>query len=493
MILPLPRVSPLLFGSSVFPVYYTVLSFVLHARRPLMRCAVTHRARARPHRGGHLRRARRRGGDRRHVVAAAGLGRPPLTRGVGDTWFLAADGRPGSGWTSSGTTCRSTDIPPDLQHAFVAVEDHRFYRIRASIRSRSGARSCATCARRARSKAAARSRSSSRARSSCRTRRPTGAKPRSGARADDRGAAHQGADPRAVSESHLPQRAASTASRRCRGICSDGRRSAEPRRVRAHRRAGARAVGAVAVVEPRRRASSAATSCWRGCARRASSRRRRSGRRVADEPAHPAVSRQPSDARGGYAKEFLRQQFRDRFGGDHPPDWQVQHDVRARAAGRGGARGARRASRGSTPRTSQAALVAIDPRTGDILAMVGGRDFRAVAVQPRRAAAAASRARRSSRSCTPRRSSTATRRCRVLDGPAHASRRRGRTSGRRATPSGETPDALTLRAALIESNNRAATALQQRIGSRPVLRLASRRRPSRPARRAVARRSAPGS
>ena len=32
---------------------------------------------------------------------------------------------------------------------------------------------------------------------------------------------------------------------------------------------------------------------------------------------------------------------------------------------------------------------------------------------------------------------------------------------------------LTLRAALLESNNRAATMLQQRIGSRPVLRLAS--------------------
>ena len=37
----------------------------------------------------------------------------------------------------------------------------------------------------------------------------------------------------------------------------------------------------------------------------------------------------------------------------------------------------------------------------------------------------------------------------------------------------EEEDALTLRAALIESNNRAAALLQQRIGSRPVLRLAS--------------------
>ena len=31
-----------------------------------------------------------------------------------------------------------------------------------------------------------------------------------------------------------------------------------------------------------------------------------------------------TEARHGYAKEFLRQQFRDRFGGDHPPDWTVR-------------------------------------------------------------------------------------------------------------------------------------------------------------------------
>src|SRR5207245_5841834 len=30
------------------------------------------------------------------------------------------------------------------------------------------------------------------------------------------------------------------------------------------------------------------------------------------------------EASAGYAKEYLRQQFRDRFGGDHPPDWQVR-------------------------------------------------------------------------------------------------------------------------------------------------------------------------
>src|SRR5689334_4948523 len=33
--------------------------------------------------------------------------------------------------------------------------------------------------------------------------------------------------------------------------------------------------------------------------------------------------RQPSDVKAAWAKDFLRQQFRNEFGGDHPPDWQV--------------------------------------------------------------------------------------------------------------------------------------------------------------------------
>src|SRR4029077_11952526 len=33
--------------------------------------------------------------------------------------------------------------------------------------------------------------------------------------------------------------------------------------------------------------------------------------------------RQPSDGRAGWAKDYLRQQFRAEFGGDNPPDWQV--------------------------------------------------------------------------------------------------------------------------------------------------------------------------
>ena len=86
----------------------------------------------------------------------------------------------------------------------------------------------------------------------------------------------------------------------------------------------------------------------------------------------PTASR--ATCAGAYAKEYLRQQFRDQFGGDHPPDWQVhttfQPDVQD-AAERAVADGLRRLD----ARGLQAALVAIDPATGDLLAMVGGADF----------------------------------------------------------------------------------------------------------------------
>src|SRR5262249_10818397 len=82
-----------------------------------------------------------------------------------------------------------------------------------------------------------------------------------------------------------------------------------------------------------------------------------------------------AESRNGYAKEFLRQQFRDHFGGDHPPDWEVQTTFvpeLQEAAEHAIENGLRHLGNHDL----QAALVAVDPRTGDILAMVGGRDFR---------------------------------------------------------------------------------------------------------------------
>lgn len=177
-----------------------------------------------------------------------------------------------------------------------------------------------------------------------------------------------------------------------------------------------------------------------------------------------------TDPRSGYAKEFLRQMFRDRFGGDHPPEWQVRttfvpaiQEAAERAIGDG--------LRRFNSRNLQAALVAVDPKTGDILALVGGRDFRLS--QFNRAA----RSRRQPGSAfKPFLFAAALER-----GYSPVTALEGLSSIRPIGPdewaprnaSGQTPDVLTLRAALIESNNRAATSLQERVGTRAVLRLAA--------------------
>jgi len=177
-----------------------------------------------------------------------------------------------------------------------------------------------------------------------------------------------------------------------------------------------------------------------------------------------------TEARHGYAKEFLRQQFRDRFGGDHPPDWSVRTTFVPElqdAAERAVESALRRYGKGDL----QAALVAIDPATGDILAMVGGRDFRQSqfnrAWRSRRQPGSAFKpflyAAALARGYSP---------VSVLGGLSSIPRQ-GPEEWAPRNAGAEAADTLTLRAALIESNNRAAALLQQQIGSRPVLRLAS--------------------
>jgi 1A family penicillin-binding protein len=176
------------------------------------------------------------------------------------------------------------------------------------------------------------------------------------------------------------------------------------------------------------------------------------------------------EARHGYAKEYLRQQFRERFGGDHPPDWKVQTTFVPELQD-----AAERAVEGALRRYGrpdlQAALVAVDPATGDILAMVGGRNFResqfnrawrskrqpGSAFKPFLFAAALEKG------YSP---------VSVLDGLTRIAPQ-GPDEWAPRNAHLEDEDALTLRAALIESNNRAAALLQEKIGSRPVLRLAT--------------------
>lgn len=177
-----------------------------------------------------------------------------------------------------------------------------------------------------------------------------------------------------------------------------------------------------------------------------------------------------TEAQFGYAKEFLRQQFRDRFGGDHPPDWQVRTTFvpeLQEAAERAVENGLRRFGN----QDLQAALVAIDPGTGDVLALVGGRDFRLSqfnrAWRSRRQPGSAFKpflfAAALERGYSP---------VSVLEG-LMSIEPQGPDEWAPRNSNDVVAEALTLRAALIESNNRAAALLQQRIGSRPVLRLAS--------------------
>jgi 1A family penicillin-binding protein len=391
-----------------------------------------------------------------------------LTRGVGDTWFLSADGRRWFRMDEHHQDVPLADIPKDLQHAFIAVEDHRFF-------------------------------------------------------------SHPGVDPialgRAVSRnlrsdtveggSTLTQQLARTLflsnqktyGRKIRegvlALMIDARLSKEQVLElylnRIYLSAGVYGVETMArqlFGKRARQLSLAECALIAGLARSPSglspwsnldgavarshvvlARMRQEGFITAgqEETAkHTRLKIQPypgaDSPRAGYAKEYLRQRFRDRFGGDHPPDWNVRttfvqalQALGEKAVGDG----LRRFGRADL----QAALVALDPKTGGILALVGGRDFRLSQFNR------ATRSRRQPGSAfKPLLFAVA-----LENGYSPVSVLEGLTTIAPQGPdewapgnaSGETPDALTLRAALLESNNRAATALQQRVGARPVLGLAS--------------------
>jgi penicillin-binding protein 1A len=178
----------------------------------------------------------------------------------------------------------------------------------------------------------------------------------------------------------------------------------------------------------------------------------------------------PADARSGYAKDFLRQQFRERAGNDHPPDWKVQTTFVPgiqQAAERAVVEGLARLRKPEL----QAALVAVDPETGDILAMVGGRDFTASpfnrAVRSRRQPGSAFKpfvyAVALQRGLSPVSLLTD---LRSVSAP-------GRQEWTPRNAEDDSPESATLREALLESNNQAAVSLQMKVGTGSVRSLAS--------------------
>ena len=392
-----------------------------------------------------------------------------LRRGVGDTWFLAADGRRWFRLDEHRRDVPLSEIPPHLRNAFVAVEDHRFY-------------------------------------------------------------SHLGVDPlalgravfRNLTTSGSVEGGSTLTQQLARTLFLSNQRT-YGRKVREAILAlnidaqltkdqilelylnriylsggvyGVETMSRMMFAKPAKQLSLAESALVAGLARAPSAlspwsnldgarershivlrRMREEGFITPDEERAAKAARivvrpypGPTDPRAGYAKEHLRQQFRDRFGGDHPPDWVVRttfipdlQDAAERAVSEG-------LRRFGQPQL-QAALVAIDPETGDMLALVGGRDFGQSqfnrATRSRRQPGSAFKpflyAAALEHGYSP---------LTVLKGLANIAPQ-GPEEWSPRNASGETPDELTIRAALLESNNRAASALQQRMGSRHVLRLAS--------------------
>ena len=182
--------------------------------------------------------------------------------------------------------------------------------------------------------------------------------------------------------------------------------------------------------------------------------------------------RQSAEGASGWAKDYLRQQFRDQFGGNHPPDWHVQTSFDRRvqdAAEKALAAGLQRLGKPGL----EGALVAIDPTTGNVLAMVGGGDYTRStfnrATHGRRQPGSAFKPFVFAAALEHGFSPVSV--LNNLDSVTVPAAGDPEWSPKNAE--GDTPTSLTLRVALAESNNAAAVALQQRVGTSAVLRLAS--------------------
>ena len=392
-----------------------------------------------------------------------------LTRGVGDTWFLAADG---SRWFRMDEHRRDVplaDIPEHLQHAFIAVEDHRFY-AHPGVDPIALGRAVVRNLRAPGTVEGGSTLTQQLARTLFLSNKKTyGRKAREAVLAlmiDAQLSKEQ------VLELYLNRIYLSagvygveTMSRHLFGRAAKQLNLGECALIAGLARAPATLSpwsnldGAIArshVVLARMREEGFINESQEREARATSMRIR----------PYPRAA----DPRGGYAKEYLRQLFRERFGGDHPPDWDVRTTF-VPALQEAAEQAVRSGLSRFSQRDLQAALVAIDPRTGDILALVGGRAF--AESQFNRAA----RSRRQPGSAFKPLLFAAA----LEHGYSPVSTITGLASIAPQGPDewaprnadGTSPDALTLRAALVESNNRAATALQQQLGSRPVLRLAS--------------------
>ena len=249
----------------------------------------------------------------------------------------------------------------------------------------------------------------------------------------------------------------------------EARQRSDDRRVGADCGTDSGAVGTLPLVESRRRAAAKR----RRAAPHADGGFHHHARRPRPQSANGCASAHTRDRRtsaAGTRRSILRQQFRERFGGDYPADWQVRTTILPGVQDAGEAAIADGLRRLGKPGL-QAALVALDPNTGNVLAIVGGSSIRDTpfnrAWRSRRQPGSAFKpfvfAAALMRGMSP---------VTIVDGLG-AVGTQGEEEWSPRNARGEAVEALTLRQSLIESNNRAAVALQERIGTRPILRLAA--------------------
>ncbi|HEY5998718.1 MAG TPA: transglycosylase domain-containing protein, partial [bacterium] len=180
----------------------------------------------------------------------------------------------------------------------------------------------------------------------------------------------------------------------------------------------------------------------------------------------------PGDVRSGWAQDYLRRIFRDQVGDEDPPGWRVRPTLSSalqRAAEATVAGGLARIRRPGL----QAALVALEPRDGSVLALVGGADYDASSYN--RAVLAS---RQPGSAFKPFVYAAA-----LDNGDSPVTRVAGVASRAFAEErerlgvfvAGDDPAAqMTYREALAHSDNDAALAVQQRAGTRAVATLARR-------------------
>lgn len=393
-----------------------------------------------------------------------------LTRGVGDTWFYTADGRRWFRLDEQRHDVPIADIAPHLQHAFVAVEDHRFF-LHPGVDPIALARAVVRNVRAPGTVQGGSTLTQQLARTLFLSNRKSyGRKAREAVIAF---LIEVQLGKQQILELYLN-----------RIFLGAGIYGVEAMSQRVFGKpAKALTLAESALIAGLARAP-AALSPWSNLdearARSHVVLQRMRGEKFITEAELVAAKQAPlrikpyksdSDSRHGYAKAYLRQRFRDQFGGDHPPDWRVQTTFVAQL--QDAAEAAVEQGLKTTGRPSlQAALVAIDPTTGNILALVGGRDYQ------RSAFNRASRSRRQPGSAfKPFVYAAALERGMSPVSTLTGLNQIGPQGPDEWTPrnsNDDAPDELSLRAALIESNNRAATLLQQQIGTGRVLRVASR-------------------